>query len=59
MGPNVHTTSIGIASCHRPLRGQRFDTPDRPSGTQDALAHLFQLSVRTQAQPPPRPAEGI
>ncbi|KOT60573.1 hypothetical protein ADK43_14085 [Streptomyces rimosus subsp. rimosus] len=59
MGSDVHRASIGIASCHRPLRGQCFDLSDRPPGTQDLFADLTQLRVCSHAQPPSGLAEGI
>ncbi len=59
MGPHVHRTSIRIASCHRPLRWQRLNLSDRPPGTQDLLANLTQLHVRSHAQSPSRPANGV
>lgn len=59
MGSHVHRTSIGITGCHRPLRGQCLNSSDRPSGSQDLLANLTQLRVRSHAQPPPSSAKGV
>ncbi len=59
MRSNVHRASIGIASRHRPLRGQCFDLPDRPPGTHDSFADLTQLRVCSHTQPPSGLAEGI
>lgn len=59
MGSNVHRASIGIASCHRPLRGQCFDLSDRPPGAQDSFTDLTQLRVCSHAQPPSGLAEGV
>lgn len=59
MGSNVHRPSIGIAGCHRPLRGQGLDLSDRPSSGQDLVADLTQLRVCSYAQPPSGLAERI
>lgn len=59
MGSNVHRASIGIASCHRPLRGQCLDLSDRPPGAQDLFADLTQLRVCSHAQSPSGLAEGV
>lgn len=59
MGSNVHRASIGIASGHRPLRGQCLDLSDRPPGAQNLFADLTQLRVCSHAQPPSGIAQGV
>ncbi|MFD7762724.1 hypothetical protein [Streptomyces microflavus] len=50
---------MAIASCHRPLCGQCLDLSDWPSSSQNLIANLTRLRVRSHAQPPSRIAEAI